>query len=83
MDDNGLTEAAFAYRWTRVNDNDTSADIADATSQSYALVEADQGTRVRVTVSFEDDDGNPEELSAFSLRDDRSRGQRPRPRVSR
>ena len=41
----------------------TSEVIAEATSESYALVEDDQHRQVRATVSFVDDDGYREEFS--------------------
>ena len=36
------------------------ADISGATSSTYTLVAADEGTTIKVKVSFTDDDGNPE-----------------------
>ena len=66
LDGNGMSSPSFAYRWTRVNDDGTSETIAGATSQTYSLVEDDQGRRVRATVSFLDDDDNAEELGVLS-----------------
>ena len=69
MDDNGLAPpVSFTYQWTRVDADDVPNPevIAGATSQTYTLVEDDQGQRVQVTVRFNDNDGNPEELGALS-----------------
>ena len=68
-DGNGLTPpVSFGYRWTRVEADGASnpEDIAGAESQTYTPVADDEGRRLRVTVSFDDDGGNPEELSALS-----------------
>ena len=53
----------YTYQWVRVDGTDET-DIAGATSSTYALVAADQGKKVKVKVSFEDDVGNDEELSS-------------------
>ena len=64
MDDaDGLTSPTYTYQWIRV-DGGTDADIAGATSSTYTLVAADEGTTIKVRVSFEDDDGNPETLTS-------------------
>ena len=57
-DADGLTSPTYIYQWIRVNG--TEADIAGATSSAYTLVDADLGTTIKVRVSFQDDDGNPE-----------------------
>ena len=53
----------YTYQWVQVDGTDET-DIAGATSSTYTLVAADQGKRVKVKVSFEDDVGNDEELSS-------------------
>ena len=66
VDPDGLTRAyngeagyAFSYQWIRVDGGDET-DITGATSRTYTLAGADVGGRVRVRVSFQDDNGNPE-----------------------
>ena len=58
----GLDNVSYMYQWIRVDGTD--ADIAGATSSTYTLVAADEGTTIKVRVSFEDDDGNPETLTS-------------------
>ncbi len=58
-DVNGLTNASYSYQWLR---NDVS--IADATSSTYTVADADVGYDLRVTVSFTDDDDFPESLTS-------------------
>ena len=69
-DPDGLTRAnngeagyAFGYQWIRVDGGDET-DIPGATSRSYTLAGADVGKRVRVRVSFQDDNGVAEELTS-------------------
>ncbi len=45
------------------NDGDET-DISGATASTYTLVTADQGTTIKVRVSFTDDAGNPETLTS-------------------
>ena len=59
MDADGLTSPSYAYQWIRV-DSGTDADISGATSSTYTLVAADEGTTIKVKVSFTDDDGDAE-----------------------
>ena len=65
-DVDGLTSPSYGYQWVRVDDDGTSnpTDITGATSATYKQVEADVGRKLRVTVSFTDDDGNDEELTS-------------------
>ncbi len=56
-DADGLDDADFAYQWIRAG-----ADIGGATGSSYTPVDADEGTRLKVRVSFTDDAGNAESL---------------------
>ena len=58
----GLTSPTYGYQWVRVDADGTSnpTDITGATSATYKQVEADVGRKLRVTVSFTDDDGKDE-----------------------
>ena len=60
-DENGLDNATFAYQWMR-GDGDTFTDISDATGESYLLMDADEGERLKVKVTFTDDAGNKETM---------------------
>ena len=62
-DDDGLTDVAFSYQWTR-NDGGSDSNIQDATGSSYVLTGDDQGKTLKVTVSFTDAEGNPETLTS-------------------
>ena len=62
-DDDGLTNVAFSYQWTR-NDGGADSNIQDATGSSYTLVKADEGKTIKVTVSFTDAEGNHETLTS-------------------
>ena len=61
-DADGLTSPGYTYQWIRVNG--TEADIAGENSSTYTLVAADQGTTIKVTVSFTDDARNAETLTS-------------------
>ena len=58
-DDDGLSNAAFAYQW--LDDDD---EINGATASTYTLADADAGKAIRVRVSFTDDAGNDEQLTS-------------------
>ena len=58
-DADGLADASFAYQWMR-----TDTDIQGATGPAYTAVEADEGERLKVRVSFTDDAGNAESLTS-------------------
>ena len=58
-DEDGLSNANFSYQWVS-NHGSADADIQDATSSTYTLVDADQGKAIKVRVSFTDDGGNLE-----------------------
>ena len=59
VDEDGLTKAVFTYRW-----QSDDSDIERAASSTYTLVSADEGTAIRVRVSFTDDRGNSESLTS-------------------
>ena len=65
-DDDGL--GAFSYRWqTGAGDGSDSGwtDVASASSATLRLVEAMQGRRIRVAVSFTDGAGHAERLASL------------------
>ena len=64
MDADGLTSVSYTYQWIRVATDNTETNISSATASTYMLVAADQGTTVKVTVSFTDDANNPETLTS-------------------
>ena len=65
-DVNGLTNAGFAFQWSRY-DGTTRTDITGATSSTYTVQNDDIGNQLLVTVSFTDDDGNQESLTSSSV----------------
>ena len=64
MDADGLTTPSYTYQWIRVATDNTETNIASATASTYTLVAADQGTTIKVTVSFTDDASNDETLTS-------------------
>ena len=58
-DGDGLVNATFSYQWVRV-DGINEADISGAMGSTYTPVRADLGKKLKVEVSFTDDDGNDE-----------------------
>ncbi len=58
-DDNGITNAVFAYQWL-------SDDVAieSATSSTYTVAGADVGKALKVRVTFSDDAGNAESVTS-------------------
>ena len=58
-DADGLDDARFAYQWIRAD-----SDISGATGPAYTAMEADEGERLKVRVSFTDDAGNAESLTS-------------------
>ena len=64
-DEDGLTDAVFAYRWVRQDPaTRTDADIEGATSSTYTVTDADEGKAIKVRVTFDDDAGNAESLTS-------------------
>ena len=51
--------SSFTYQWVRV-DGSNETDIAGATAGAYTLAAADEGKKVKVKVSFTDNDGTVE-----------------------
>ena len=65
-DPDGMDDATFAYQWLR--NLGTGADsISGATRSTYTLVDADVGNQVSVQVSFNDDAGNPENVTSTEI----------------
>ena len=66
MDADGLSNVSYSYQWIRVDANGTSnpTPISGATDSTYTLTEEDVGKKVRVRVSFTDDNSVPEERTS-------------------
>ena len=67
-DEDGLTDADFAYRWVRqdmATFDDT--DIEGATGSTYTVTDADEGKAIKVRVIFTDDAGNEESLTSNAM----------------
>ncbi len=62
-DANGLTGAVYSYQWIRDYTGSVQI-IPGATSVTYTPVELDVGKKLKVKVSFQDDDGGREELTS-------------------
>ena len=58
-DDDGLTNAVFAYQWLADD-----AAIDSATASTHAVAAADVGKALKVRVTFTDDAGNAESLTS-------------------
>ena len=58
----------YTFQWIRVDADGTSneTDITGATGGTYTPVAADEGKKIKVRVSFEDNAGNPETLTSRS-----------------
>ena len=59
----GLTGVVYTYQWERLESGGYE-DIEDAESRLYTLTSDDEGKRVRVKVTFDDDDGNRHSLTS-------------------
>ena len=55
-----MTNATFSYQWLSSSDRE----IAGATSATYTLVDTDEGSAVKVRVTFTDDAGHEETLTS-------------------
>ena len=64
-DANGLTNAVFNHQWARSNDG-SHTDISGATNAAYVITSADAESKIKVRVSFTDDDGYAETLTSAS-----------------
>ena len=63
-DQDGLTNPGYTYQWQR-REIGVYTDISGADSMVYTLTPDDQGKRVRVQVTFTDDDENVHTLESF------------------
>ena len=63
-DADGLTGPSFSYQWIRVDTDGSESEISGAVSSTYKLTGDDEGKRLKVRVSFDDDNGNPELLTS-------------------
>ncbi len=64
-DPNGLTSPTYSYQWIWVDGLDET-DITGETSSTYTLTADDEGKQIKVRVTFQDDDGNDEELTSVA-----------------
>ncbi len=71
-DDDGLSNAGFAYQWQA-----DGAAISGATGETYTLADADEGKAMSVKVSFSDDRGNEETLTSAATAAVEARPNRP------
>ena len=68
QDEDGLTDADFAYQWVRSElGSNSETDIAGATGSSYAVTSDDAGKAIKVRVTFTDDAGNEESLTSYGV----------------
>ena len=65
-DADGPASPTYGYQWIRVDADGTSnaTDVVGETADTYIPVEADDGKKLRVKVSFTDDDSTEEELTS-------------------
>ena len=70
-DPDGIGPGGFRYQWQRTNANGDYVEIGTATGNTYTIVAADEGTNLRVIVSYTDGGGTDEavETSAVSVPD--------------
>ena len=62
-DADGLDDAVFSYQWIR-NDGTADTHIQDASDSTYVLDADDEGTTIKVRVTFTDDRGHGETLTS-------------------
>ena len=64
VDTDGLMGVSYTYQWIREDSNGMNPVEIGMDSSTYALVAADEGKKIKVQVSFQDEDGNDEELTS-------------------
>ena len=64
-DGNGTTNAVFTFQWVRSTAG-SHTDISGATGSTYVITPDDAESKIKVTVSFTDDDGYSEILTSAS-----------------
>ena len=62
-DADGLVDVSYSYQWLRVDSMSNETEIG-SDSSSYTLVDADAGNKIKVKVTFTDDEGFAEELTS-------------------
>ena len=64
-DNDGLTNVSFTYQWVRVDSDGTSNEMdIGSNSDTYTLMADDEGKKVRVKVSFNDNGGTTETVTS-------------------
>ena len=63
-DPNGTDNAEFQYQWKRSDGSGPEQPIPGANTKSYRVQEQDQGTQMKVAVSFTDDSGFDETIES-------------------
>ena len=64
-DNDGLTNVSFTYQWVRVESDGTSNEMdIGLNSDTYTLMAADEGKKVKVKVTFNDDGGTTETVTS-------------------
>ena len=64
MDTDGLMGVSYTYQWIREDSNGMNPVEIGTDSSTYVLVAADEGKKIKVRVSFQDDEGNDEALTS-------------------
>ena len=73
MDLDGLTRVAFTYQWIRVDaDGRSNPNNIGTDSNTVTLTNAEAGSRIKVRVSFSDDNGNAQSITSDALPTDRN-----------
>ena len=62
-DADGISNAVFAYQWIR-NNCGVDREIANGTNSTYSAADADRSHKIKVRITFEDDDGYQEMLTS-------------------
>ena len=63
-DVDGLTGVTYSYQWVRVDSSNAETDITDAVASTYTPVADDAGNKLKVKVTFTDNDGTGETLAS-------------------
>ena len=63
-DTDGIAMATYSHQWSRVDNQNVSTDIANATNATYTLTDDDVGYTLVDTLSFTDDAGFSESVSS-------------------
>ena len=60
-------ESSFAYQWIRIDVSYNETEISGATGSEYTFQTADEENRIKARIRFDDDKGNPEEITSFEV----------------